>query len=76
MPLADDVAEAMSSVAATLTTGQPPPCWPQLRAEQLRLTETRGDQDLAVVSETDLIVNAVNTLGHLVGAGQALNPDS
>jgi uncharacterized membrane protein YccC len=76
MPLADDVAEAMSSVAATLTTGQPAPCWPQLRAEQLRLTETLGDQDLAVVSETDLIVNAVNTLGHLVGAGQALNPDS
>lgn len=77
--LANQVDKAMGTVAAALRSGSPDQPLPQLRAAQLDLVTQLGvdpiatldqgspDNDTVVlVSETDLMVNAIDTLGHLV----------
>ncbi len=70
----------MSAVAGALRTGSAPTGYPPLRATQVAVAAhlmnastqavadpAPGSSDMVVVSETDLMVNAVNTLAHLVG---------
>ncbi|MGC8510995.1 MAG: FUSC family protein [Acidimicrobiales bacterium] len=78
--LSVDVDRALGAVSAALRTGAAPNDFPHLRATQVALAAgllhgpSRGDgasaltrSDVVVISETDLLVNAVDTLAHLVG---------
>ncbi|MGH9056439.1 MAG: FUSC family protein [Acidimicrobiales bacterium] len=80
--LADEVDDALGSVADAIRSGQSRARLPSLRSTQLALvrsldagegaTAVGGRRALdgaavALASDTDLVVNAVNTLGHLVG---------
>ncbi len=74
--LADDVDEALGAVGAVLRTGEGGGWLPRLRERQLELVASLGpaltNQDgngkaEVLASETDLIVDSVDTLGHLVG---------
>jgi hypothetical protein len=80
--LGDDVEAAMAAVVVALRTGSAPATYPPLRATQVALAAhlwgastrsatdaTPTSVDMVVVSETDLMVNAVDTLAHLVGLG-------
>lgn len=75
-----EVDDALATVAATLRTGSVPMSYPRLRTTQAALADhltntspeggadpTLTHSDMVVVSETDLMVNAVDTLAHLVG---------
>ncbi|MHB8218905.1 MAG: FUSC family protein [Acidimicrobiales bacterium] len=77
-----EVEEAMAAVVVALRTGSAPTGYPPLRATQVALaTNLRGASppaaadptpmavDMVVVTETDLMVNAVDTVAHLVGVG-------
>ena len=79
--LAREVGEALEAVAASVS-GSPQACpLPPLRSEQLALTSGLGlgvpasdgerpvpdGAALVLAGETDLLVNSVNTPGHLVG---------
>ncbi len=78
--LSVDVERALALVSAALRTGVVPASFPHLRATQVALAaelvhgSSRGGDasvltrsDVVVISETDLLVNAVDTLAHLVG---------
>jgi len=69
--LASQVEEALSAVARNLRTGPGHGCLPPLRSTQLALAggegEGRGPSASVLATESDLIVDAVDTLGHLVG---------
>ncbi len=78
--LSGDVDRALVAVSAALRTGVVPSGFPHLRATQVAIATrllhgaSRGDDaselshsDVVVISETDLMVNAVDTLAHLVG---------
>ena len=79
--LAGDVSRALTAVAATVKGSPPVAEFPALRGEQLALTRGLGlagvnssgpgpeveGTALVLAGETDLLVNSVNTLGHLVG---------
>ena len=80
--LGEEVEEAMAAVVVALRTGSAPTGYPPLRSTQVALAaHLRGASpqaaadptpvavDMVVVSETDLMVNAVDTLAHLVGVG-------
>ena len=79
--LGDEAEEAMAIVVVALRTGSAPTGYPPLRATQVALAaHLRGASaqaadptptavDMVVLSETDLMVNAVDTLAHLVGVG-------
>ncbi len=80
--LGEEVEAAMAAVVVALRTGSAPTGYPPLRATQVALAaQLRGASpqtvadptptaaDMVVVSETDLMVNAVDTLAHLVGVG-------
>lgn len=84
-----EVEDALAAVAAALRTGAVPTSYPPLRATQVALaarlmnrspeggvdpTPTRSD--MVVISETDLMVNAVDTLAHLVGVEPQALADS
>ena len=82
-----EVDDAMSAVVVALRTGSAPTGYPSLRATQVALaahlrdasTQAAADPtpvDMVVVSETDLMVNAVDTLAHLVGVGPRSPADS
>jgi uncharacterized membrane protein YccC len=79
-PFADEVAQAMFAVAHSVRSGAPLGRMPTLRSTQLDLAERLGvrkrDDEggrplearaLILVSETDLLTDSVDTLGHLVG---------
>jgi len=77
--LGDEVDGALATVAATLRTGSAPTGFPALRSTQVALAArllatsssareaARADVDAVLASETDLMVDAVDTLAHLVG---------
>ncbi len=78
--LGDEVEQAMSAVVVALQRGSAPSGYPPLRATQVALAadlrgaspQAAGDPtptalDMVILSETDLMVNAVDTLAHLVG---------
>ena len=79
--LAGEVGQALGSVAASVRGTPEAATLPPLRSEQLALTSGLGlgDSDgqpdrpaadgsaLVLAGETDLLVNSVNTLAHLVG---------
>ncbi|MDA8358839.1 MAG: FUSC family protein [Actinomycetota bacterium] len=80
--LGEEVEEAMAAVVVALRTGSAPTRYPPLRSTQVALAahlrgasaQTTTDPTLAaadtvLMSETDLMVNAVDTLAHLVGVG-------
>ena len=79
--LGDEAEEAMAAVVGMLRTGSAPTDYPPLRATQVALAaHLRGASaqaadptptavDMVVLSETDLMVNAVDTVAHLVGVG-------
>ena len=66
-PLAHDVDGTLSALAAAERDGDRPAALPWLRAEHDTFTATEPDDSL-VVQETDRLVNAVDSLGHLLGA--------
>jgi uncharacterized membrane protein YccC len=79
-PFAHEMAEAMRAVTQSVRTGAPHGRMPTLRSTQLALAETLGvgkreepsgppPEALALIlaSETDLLTESVDTLGHLVG---------
>jgi uncharacterized membrane protein YccC len=80
--------EAMAAVVGMLRTGSAPTDYPPLRATQVALAAnlmrasnhaadpTPTAVDMVVLSETDLMVNAVDTLAHLVGVGPRSPADS
>ena len=87
--LGDETEKAMGAVAGALRTGSTSADYPPLRATQVALAaHLRGASaevvadptstalDMVVLSETDLMVNAVDTLAHLVGAGLRSPADS
>ncbi|MDA8268046.1 MAG: FUSC family protein [Actinomycetota bacterium] len=87
--LGDETEEAMTAVVVALRTGSAPAGYPPLRATQVALAATlmrasahaAADTgptplDIVVVSETDLMVNAVDTLAHLVGVEPHTREDS
>ena len=87
--LGEEVEEAMAAVVVALRTGSAPTRYPPLRSTQVALAahlsgafvQTTTDPtpevvDMVVVSETDLMVNAVDTLAHLVGVGPRSKADS
>jgi uncharacterized membrane protein YccC len=73
---ADDLDDAMSTVAVCLRAGGSPTSWPPLRTAQQTLAEDLGvgqttgppldRQAVVLASETDVMVNAVDTIGHLI----------
>ncbi len=79
--LAADVQRALGAVAATVKGSPSGSGFPYLRAEQLALARSLGlagvnradthmeveGTALVLAGETDLLVNSVDTLGHLVG---------
>lgn len=80
--LGEEVQQAMAAVVVALRTGPAPAGYPPLRSTQVTLAAhltsaspqaaadpTPAAVDMVIVSETDLIVNAVDTLAHLVGVG-------
>lgn len=80
--LCDETEQAMTPVVVAPRTGSAPTGYLPLRATQVALAiHPRGPSpqaaadpppttvDMVVVSETDLMVNAVDTLAHLVGLG-------
>jgi uncharacterized membrane protein YccC len=72
--LADEVDEALGAVGAALRTGEGNGWLPRLRDRQLELAANLPSANGAtqvLASETDLIVDAVDTLGHLVGLKHA-----
>jgi len=64
--LGTEVRQAMGAVAAKLRERAAPVTLPPLRREQLALASRAGGAP-ALAGETDLLVNSVNTLAHLVG---------
>jgi hypothetical protein len=60
--LRDEVAAALGSLADALRTGAAPPPLPNLRTTQLAL----GKSDALVNTETDLLVDSVNTVAGLL----------
>ncbi|HET9075673.1 MAG TPA: FUSC family protein [Acidimicrobiales bacterium] len=78
-PLAGGVGEALRLVAGSVRGSGVPSCLPPLRKEQLAMARALGlgsdngsrpaanATALVLAGETDLLVNSVNTLGHLVG---------
>ena len=64
--LGTDVETAVAAVAAKLRDSHLSVTMPPLRQEQLALA-ARSAGTRALVAETDLLVNSVNTMAHLVG---------
>ncbi len=86
--LAAEVEDALAAVATALRAGAAPGRYPSLRATQVSVAAhllhppsesgrdpARAPGDMLLVSETDLMVNAVNTLAHLVDAEPRLSGD-
>ena len=67
--LAAGVSQAFGALSDQVKGSPSVPPLPPLRSEQVALTATlNGDGRAAVLAgETDLLVNSINTLGHLVG---------
>ena len=71
--LADQVGASLDAVAATIRGGRPAGSLAALRETQLALADRLvGDgavdaDAVSLVGETDLLVNSINTLGHLAG---------
>jgi uncharacterized membrane protein YccC len=66
-PLARDLDGALAALATTQRNGGTAPGLPALRAEHDALA-AKEPADSLVAQETDRMVNAVDTLGHLLGA--------
>jgi uncharacterized membrane protein YccC len=66
-PLARDLDGALAALGAAQRNGGTAPRLPALRAEHDALAATEPPDSL-VAQETDRMVNAVDTLGHLLGA--------
>ncbi|MGH9116004.1 MAG: FUSC family protein, partial [Acidimicrobiales bacterium] len=73
--LAQEVAGALGSVADAIQSGESRAHLPALRSTQLALVRSldagHDRAAVALAGDTDLVVNAVNTLGHLVGVTEA-----
>ncbi|MDX6355369.1 MAG: hypothetical protein QOF98_2272, partial [Streptomyces sp.] len=69
-PLAHDVVGAMVVIATAERNGDAAAALPRLRAEHDAFSASEPDDSL-VVQETDRIVHAVDTLGHLLRAPAA-----
>lgn len=82
-----EIDDALTAVAGALRTGSAPCTYPSLRTTQVALAArllhaaptgepdpAAAHQAMLLVSETDLVVNAVDTLAHLVGVGPPAPP--
>jgi hypothetical protein len=75
--LAEQVGASLDAVAATIRGGRPAGPLAALRETQLALADRLvGDgavdaEAVSLVGETDLLVNSINTLGHLAGLDRA-----
>jgi hypothetical protein len=69
-PLAHDLDGALERLAAAERNGAAAPHLPALRADHDALAGVE-QADSLVTQETDRMVNAVDTLGHLLGASRS-----
>jgi uncharacterized membrane protein YccC len=70
-PLTEEVDRALTAVAGAVQTGGAPGPLPPLRDLQQALVRRLDGADPVLASETDLIVNSVDTLEHLAGLDES-----